>query len=224
MILRKVTLKMITQLIQGNSLHHLRDMAGQSVDFVFYDPPYNVKKKYDGYSDNLPDVEYRQWMVDVLGESNRISRRGVAVYIAGTLVPLFLSLMPNSHLIIVHKRAAGVCSNNYMLQYHAVIATGRPIVKCKDVWDDIRLPGEGYFFREGRFDNPGLTGLELTKKVLHHFTEVGDTVVDPFVGTGTTAVAGLLMGRNVVGFEQSSKYLNIAAARIENVSLPENQT
>jgi site-specific DNA-methyltransferase (adenine-specific) len=101
-----------------------------------------------------------------------------------------------------------------MLQYHSILSTCNPVVKCRDVWDDVRLPGEGYYFREDRYDNPGLTGLEMTKKVLQHFTKVADIVLDPFCGTGTTLVACKATNRRGIGIEQSSKYIEIANKRL----------
>jgi DNA modification methylase len=202
------------QIIHGDCLEVLKTLDTDSVDLVFYDPPYNVKKKYDGYKDNKSPNEYLQWMIDVYNESDRVSRNGVVVYVAGKLTHTFFDIMKNPHLVIVYKRAAGVVSNNYMLQYHSILSTCNPVVKCRDVWDDVRLPGEGYYFREDRYDNPGLTGLEMTKKVLQHFTKVADIVLDPFCGTGTTLVACKATNRRGIGIEQSSKYIEIANKRL----------
>ena len=44
---------------------------------------------------------------------------------------------------------------------------------------------------------------------------VGDTVLDPFAGTGTTMLAAIQWGRNSVGYEIDSKYCALAARRIE---------
>jgi DNA modification methylase len=130
-------------------------------------------------------------------------------------VSTFNRIFPlSAHLIIVHKRAAGVFSGNYMLQYHAMFSTVKPVIKCKDLWDDVRLPGEGYFFREPRYDHPGLTGLAMTEKILLHFSKEGDTVLDPFLGTGTTLVACKKMNRSGIGIEQSTKYLEMAEQRL----------
>jgi len=46
------------------------------------------------------------------------------------------------------------------------------------------------------------------------FSFVGDTVFDPFLGTGTTSVAAALAGRNSIGVEVDSHYLNAAASRL----------
>jgi DNA modification methylase len=46
------------------------------------------------------------------------------------------------------------------------------------------------------------------------FSFVGDTVLDPFMGTGTTALAASKCGRNSINFEIDSTYLNFAADRL----------
>ena len=204
--------------LHGDCMVHLSSMPDKSVDLVFYDPPYNVKKKYDGYSDNRKPEEYLQWMSDVYAQSERVSRRGVVVYVGSKLVRTFTKILPETaHLIVVEKRAAGVFAGNYMLQYHAMFSTAKPTIKCKDLWNDVRLPGEGYYFREPRYDHPGLTGLEFTKKALHHFSLEGDTILDPFSGVGTTAVASKLMGRDFIGIEQSRKYIKVAMSRLGEI-------
>jgi site-specific DNA-methyltransferase (adenine-specific) len=205
------------ELILGDCVQVMRAMPDKSVDLIFYDPPYNVRKKYSDYSDNLPEEEYREWMQDVACHAERISKKGVVVYVAGKLTKLFLNIFPSAHLVIVWKRAAGVCSGNYMLQYHSILSTAKPIVKCKDMWDDVRLPGEGYLFKEPRYENPGFTSLAMTEKVLRHFTEENDTVLDCFSGVGTTAVACVKNGRNFCGIELSQKYIGIAEKRIEEI-------
>ena len=48
------------------------------------------------------------------------------------------------------------------------------------------------------------------------FSFVGDTVLDPFLGTGTTTVAAAKTGRNSVGFEIDGHYFDMARKRIEN--------
>ena len=204
----------LNTIINGDCLTILKTLPDKCVDIVFYDPPYNVGKEYDGYEDNLSESAYEVWTNQVARECERVSRTGVIVYIAGKLTRLFGNVYPNAHLIIVEKRAAGVLAGNYMLQYHSIYSAATPILKCKDLWNDVRLPGEGYFFKENRYDHPGLTGLELTQKILTTFTKEGDTVLDPFMGSGTTAVACIKTQRNYIGIEQSEKYCGIARKRV----------
>ena len=209
----------INTIIKGDCLRTLEIIPDNFVDIVFYDPPYNVKKKYDGYDDNLPTDEYMDWMFEVYTEAERVSKRGVIVYVGGTLTRLFYNLIPYAHLIIIKKGAAGVFAGNYMLQYHSMFSTVKPIIKCKDLWDDIRLPGEGYFFREPRYPTPGMTSRKLVERVLHHFTMENELVLDPFMGCGTTAEAAINMNRNYLGIEQSQLYCDIADERIQKAKV-----
>jgi DNA modification methylase len=193
----------------------LRKQADKSVDFVFYDPPYNKKKDYGVYKDDIPEEQYREWMQECVTESTRISRRGIAVYVGSMITGLFYGIIPTAHVIVVEKRAIGAMRANYFLQYHSLFSTARPIKVTKDLWDDVRLPGEGYFFREPRYDHPGLTSLELTRKVIYTFTEEGGTVADPFSGVGTTAVACYQMNREFIGSELNPEYIEVANQRLK---------
>jgi site-specific DNA-methyltransferase (adenine-specific) len=207
----------------------MREMEDASVDFTFFDPPYNVRKDYGAHKDDLSPEEYLAWMDEITVHARRVSRRGFAVYVGSEQTRFFWNLLPDAKLIPVHKRAIGAIKGNYFLQYHSLFAIGKPVRKCKDLWDDIRLPGEGYFFREPRFaDHPGQTAMALVRKVLHHFTEVGDTVFDPFTGVGSSPVVCHKMDRHFIGTELEKKYYDVAVARVEELklqpSLPADKT
>lgn len=57
--------------------------------------------------------------------------------------------------------------------------------------------------------------LALLKGMLAHSTNPGDTVLDPFMGSGSTGVACALMGRKFIGIELDEKYFDMACTRIE---------
>ena len=61
--------------------------------------------------------------------------------------------------------------------------------------------------------HPAPYPLELAERLVRMFSFVGDTVLDPFAGTGTTSVAAALWGRNSIGFEIDETYLAHAATR-----------
>lgn len=63
-------------------------------------------------------------------------------------------------------------------------------------------------------DHPAPFPLELAQRLVRMFSFVGDTVLDPFLGTGTTTVAAGLCGRNSVGIEVDPHYLELAQKRI----------
>lgn len=57
---------------------------------------------------------------------------------------------------------------------------------------------------------------ELTERLIRMFSFVGDTVLDPFMGTGTTNVAAAKWGRNSIGVELDPHYFELAVKRIKN--------
>jgi len=62
--------------------------------------------------------------------------------------------------------------------------------------------------------HPAPYPIELAERLVRMFSFVGDTVLDPFMGTGTTAVASAKWGRNSVGFEIDPHYFKLAEKRI----------
>jgi modification methylase len=65
-----------------------------------------------------------------------------------------------------------------------------------------------------RRDHPAPFPLEIPRRLIRMFSFVGDTVVDPFVGTGTTTVAAIETGRNSVGVEIDPDYISITDERL----------
>jgi modification methylase len=64
-------------------------------------------------------------------------------------------------------------------------------------------------------DHPAPYPVELAERLIRMFSFVGDTVLDPFMGTGTTALAASKWGRNSVNFEIDGDYMSYAAKRLE---------
>ena len=62
--------------------------------------------------------------------------------------------------------------------------------------------------------HPAPYPTELAERLVRMFSFVGDTVLDPFLGTGTTTVAAAKCGRNSIGFEVDSHYFKLAQNRI----------
>jgi len=76
-----------------------------------------------------------------------------------------------------------------------------------DVWD---IPSE----RASRVGHPAPFPVELPERLIHQHTYLGDLVLDPFVGAGTTAVAAVRTGRHYVGYDLDAGYVTAARERI----------
>jgi DNA modification methylase len=63
-------------------------------------------------------------------------------------------------------------------------------------------------------DHPAPYPIELAERLVRMFSFVGDTVLDPFTGTGTTNIAAARWGRNSIGYEVDPTYLAYAEGRL----------
>jgi DNA modification methylase len=73
-----------------------------------------------------------------------------------------------------------------------------------------------------QFDHPCVFPIELPRRLIKLYSYVGDTVLDPFKGSGTTLQAARLLRRQAVGIEQSARYCGLAAGRVCQLLLPED--
>ena len=87
-----------------------------------------------------------------------------------------------------------------------------------------RIGKEDYFrwFSQLWTDVPGASTrqhpapfpLEIPRRLIQMFSFVGDTVLDPFVGSGTTIEAAIQLGRNCVGVDVDADYVQLARKRL----------
>ncbi len=70
-----------------------------------------------------------------------------------------------------------------------------------------------------RKNHPAPYPVEIPRRLIRMFSFVGDTVVDPFAGTGTTAVAAIETGRNSISVEIEPKYIKLIEARLAQTPL-----
>jgi modification methylase len=80
------------------------------------------------------------------------------------------------------------------------------------IWTDIR--------GESTRRHPAPYPLELVDRLIRMFSFVGDTVLDPFTGTGTTSVAAALAGRSSIGIDIDPAYLDMAHQRLVHEAPP----
>jgi DNA modification methylase len=95
-------------------------------------------------------------------------------------------------------------------------------VYLSDVWDDIRELTSGYFAGDeairdakGNRIHPQQSPFALLLRIILVSTLPGDTVLDPFAGTGTTLVVSSQVGRNSIGIEVDPEYVKIMEERLK---------
>ena len=81
----------------------------------------------------------------------------------------------------------------------------------QDIWIDIEALRS---WHKERLEYPTQKPETLLERIIHTSSNEGDLVLDPFMGSGSTAVAAVEAGRHFVGYETEPAYLEIARARV----------
>jgi DNA modification methylase len=87
----------------------------------------------------------------------------------------------------------------------------------RSIWTDIR----GASLRNG---HPAPYPPVLAERLIKLFSFAGDTVLDPFAGTGSTAMAAINAGRNSISIDIEPSYVEVAAQNIQNVAQAQRTT
>ncbi len=103
----------------------------------------------------------------------------------------------------------------FELDYEKVAQTFNPQMGLTDIWRDID------FYKEKRV-HPTQKPLPLIKRLLLASSNEGDLVVDPFAGSGSTAIAAIQLNRNYITIDSDESYYNEVLQRIDAVNNPLN--
>lgn len=203
----------------GITIYHgdCREFLPQlAADLLVTDPPFNVGKDYGTSADDLPVDEYRALMA-AIAAANAPHQAWVT---PTNRLSLFSGLLPDAQPIIIRRGAQGPKRWGWYDQFDILLVRGRPNRYISNLWDDIRLKGEGYFFREYTWDHPGYTPYPIMARCISLLTSEGETVLDPFAGTGTTLRAAKDLNRRAIGIELDERWCEVIARRLEQEVLP----
>jgi site-specific DNA-methyltransferase (adenine-specific) len=119
------------------------------------------------------------------------------------------AVVKNDVEYILFMRKAGEYRTTSMIQKALSMLTKEEMKGCfTPFWSDVK----GASTRNG---HPAPYPVELAERLIRMFSFAGDTVLDPFLGTGSTCIAALRSGRNSIGNEIEPKYLEPAYYRIK---------
>ena len=103
------------------------------------------------------------------------------------------------------------------IPYSRICQTYNAQMGVTDVWDDIKFYGE-----KDRF-HPTQKPLDLITRLVLVSSNKGDVILDPFMGSGTTAVASIINDRKYIGFEINDDYYHKSINRINNIFTKETE-
>lgn len=113
--------------------------------------------------------------------------------------------------ILMERKPGSYRSPSPKTRLLSIIPADKHSIWFQQVWNGVR--------GESTRHHPAPFPEELANRLIRMFSFVGDTVLDPFVGTGTTMVAAARAGRNSIGIEIDPEYYAFARARL-NKALP----
>jgi len=211
---------------------NLKDFPSNSIPICLTDPPYNLNKNYgDGFNDSMPEDEYWHWLKDRMNETYRVMSDPGLLIISHSDKGIF-NLKPMLEDIGYHfvQLLYWVARNGYgRFNRKGWSYRVEPLLFCAKSLDytlfEPNKPGlwySSYFlvprpqsnFKEGRC-HPTQKPVKLYKQILDRMS--WSTVLDPFMGSGTTALACRALGKHYVGFEINSDYVQIANDRLVKV-------
>jgi len=205
----------VNKIICGDCLEVMKGIPDKSVDLVVTDPPYGINKDFK--NDNLNDEELEILLSKVSRELKRICRYNLLVDSPKNKIPLFIKAFNAwnyEYLIVLHEtngmRNGKVGYNNcgIMLWFSN---KKRKINRYRDV---ISRPLKN---TKKEFSHPSPKNIEHYKKIIEMFSNKDDIILDPFIGSGTTAVACKELGRKYIGIDISENYCEIARRRIKAI-------
>jgi len=194
----------------GDCLEILPTLAAGSVDAVVTDPPYNAGVMF---GDELKWQEYGDWLAAVLNECHRLGNGNEFIFQSPKAIPYIGQLFDGFGSFAAVKNFAmmgyGKIPNAWDLAFY----------KC----ENFTGIGRNWFLSNtagmlsDRVDHP----TQKTVSLMTYILELYDcrTILDPFMGSGTTGVACVQTGRKFIGIEIDPNYFEIARKRISEAQL-----
>jgi site-specific DNA-methyltransferase (adenine-specific) len=246
------------RVVCGDALEVLDWLPAGSVDLVCADPPYNLRKDFNG-STFLPRSldEYEGWIEAWIAKLPRLLTPTASIYVCGdwrssTAIHRVLGRHFKVQNRITWEREKGrgalsnwknasediwfaTVSNDYFFDPDPVRLKRRVIAPYRDgegrakdwnledgqpyrltapsnLWTDLTVP---FWSMPENTDHPTQKPEKLIAKLLLASSRPGDLVLDPFLGSGTTAVVSTKLDRRWIGIETDPAYCCLAEKRVE---------
>lgn len=216
----------------GDCLELMKEIPSSSIDSIVTDPPFAFAGGLSNGSSSQTDSQFfSYWWKDVCKELNRVMKADGEGFIwcdwktAAILSTGFKPTMQTYDVIRVSQM---------LYHYREMPGQGKPFRSSVDMIAYIRgSKSEGnripatthnhiskYWYYGKHEFHPAEKDPELCEMLIGWCSDIGDVVLDPFLGSGTTAVACKRSGRRFIGIELSEEYTEIANRRL--AAIPEN--
>ena len=197
-------------------------MKDKSVDYTFTSPPYNRKRndKYDNYNDTV--ANYYEWQINCIKEMLRVTQKHVIYniqtnyYNRADVYKIIGHFNKEIRDIFVWEKTNPMPAQGYSItnSVEYFIFLGDINIKANKTYTkniihssvNTKMPK----------NHKGVMKQEIADYFIEQFTQPNDTILDPFMGTGTTGISCKKLQREFIGIEKDEEYYNTAVERINH--------
>lgn len=226
----------INKIICGDCLEVMKTLPSKSVDCVITSPPYNLGNnhhtgniKHNPYNDDLPEEEYQKQQIGILEELYRITKTDGSFFYNhknrikdGVSITPYSWILKSSWLVKQELVWFNRSQNFDKIRFYPMTERVYYLVKDKDTKLNNVINHHDLF---------NWNAVGTTKEHTRAFPEqmVSDfinclpeakVILDPYIGSGTTAYIAKKLRRNYIGIEISPEYCKIAEQRLTQEVLP----
>jgi len=212
----------------GDCLEKMKNITDHSIDLVLTDPPYNISKDNHFKTMGRSGIDFGEWdkNVDLLSYIEDVYR----VLVAGGSFVVFNDWKNlgdiekySTHIGFESKDMIRLEKRNPMprnrdRRYIVDYECGIWFVKPGKAWTFNRIDPNyqrpKFVVSVKRGIHPTQKDLTAIKDLIQIHSNMGDVILDPYMGSGTTGVAALELNRKFIGIEKDFKYYTLAKNRI----------
>lgn len=226
------------QLFNQDCIEGMQTIANNSIDLIVADPPYDIGSISGGGSVNtvkklnksLQDLKkadlIKGYDIVAFGEEALRVMNEINIYFwcNKKQIPAYFDFYVNKHkctfdILAWHKtNALPTYSNKYLSDTKYLLYFRKGKGKCfPKSYEDAKTYYVSPINHKDKklWGHPTIKPLDIMEKIIRNSTREGQTVLDPFSGSGTTAIACYNNNRNFIGFELDKNYYDISLDRIE---------
>ena len=235
--LRSVRLLELDKIYNMDCIEGMKQLQNCSIDLIITDPPYNKKKDYGNNTDNKPQKEFDKFNYEWLKEVFRILKFGHHFYFscASNQIFYFKEICDQigfryRHLLIwfPNEYKARMNPQTWQRAYEPIfwfqkhdnngskygLFNNYPFHNMDVLM--IRSPHINHSNMEKKY-HVAQKPTNLFKTIIAKSSKKGDIVLDPFMGSGTTAISCKFLDRHFIGFELNPEYIKIGNKRTKNI-------
>ena len=217
------------QLYQGDCLERMKEIPDESIDLVLTDPPYNIARDNNFTTMGRAGIDFGEWdknadLFSYIKECSRVLTKNGSFVVfndwknLGDISRFAESFGFDTKDMLRLEKTNPMPRNRdrrYITDYECAIW----LTKKKAKWcfnrQDTSYQRPKFVCSIDKGLHPTQKSLKLMQELVIIHSNKGDTILDCFMGSGTTGVAALNLSRGFIGIEQDEGYFKIAQDRIQ---------